>query len=169
MLNHFRSTRPLFLNSHSHYKIGICCKYCHIPRLPRCLCFLLPYCLCVNSPPFPWCTALHKPGLIQIHKDKKTNIQIHKHALSTTQYCLGVQHCISQDCRRRLILPDFPGGAFEVLSPPSCGQCTTYKEEQGRKGKQRENKLKKGNKGVHFRYSCLSPPLCGQCTTYKEE
>ena len=116
MLYHFRSTRPLFPNSHSHCKIGICCKYCHIPRLPRCLCFLLPYCLCVNSPPFPWCTALHKPGLIQIHKDKKTNIQIHKHALSTTQYCLGVQHCISQDCRRRLILPDFPRGAFEVLS-----------------------------------------------------
>ena len=116
MLYHFRSTRPLFSNSHSHCKIGICCKYCHIPRLPRCLCFLLPYCLCVNSPPFPWCTALHKPGLIQIHKDKKTNIQIHKHALSTTQYCLGVQHCISQDCRRRLILPDFPRGAFEVLS-----------------------------------------------------
>ena len=67
--------------------------------------------------------------------------------------CLGVQHCISQDCRRRLILPDFPRGAFEVLSPPSCGgQCTTHKrrrrkrkkgDEKERKGERTEEKLRK--------------------------
>ena len=80
------------------------------------------------------------------------------------EQCLGVQHCISQDCRRRLILPDFPRGAFEVLSPPSCGgQCTTYKRRRkrkkgGRKGRKQGGKGQKAKKEEEVEILRGAPP-----------
>ena len=75
------------------------------------------------------------------------------------QHCLGVQHCISQDCCRRLILPDFPGGAFEVLSPPSQppGQCTTHKDKK-------ETEKQKSNREFGLTLVCFLSLTDFDCT-----